>query len=139
MIGQAEALAENRNEDEENIRALGEGWVAEETLAISVYCALRYAEDFSGGLVASVNHSGDSDSTGAVTGNILGAWLGAGAIEEKWTYTLELRKLLLEMADDLCFGCPLDAAHRDCDPRWVKKYVEGRDPGRVDSAPHTEG
>lgn len=129
LVDRAEALAGNRAADVDNIRELGEGWVAEETLAISIYCALRYSDDFSGGIIAAVNHSGDSDSTGAVTGNILGAWLGCGAIEEKWTHTLELRKLLLEMADDLCCGCPLDTSHRGRDPLWVKKYVEGRYPG----------
>ncbi|MCD7715852.1 MAG: ADP-ribosylglycohydrolase family protein [Lachnospiraceae bacterium] len=66
-----------------NIRQLGEGG-AEETLAIAVYCSLRYENDFSKGVIAAVNHNGDSDSTDAVTGNILGAWLGYDVIEEKW-------------------------------------------------------
>ena len=47
---------------------------------ISLYCALRHQDDFSAGIIASVNHRGDSDSTGAVTGNILGALLGYHAI-----------------------------------------------------------
>lgn len=126
LISRAEALAENSAPDEENIRALGQGWVAEETLAIAVYCALRYQDDFSKGVIAAVNHGGDSDSTGAVTGNILGAWLGYEAIEEKWKRNLELRKVILEMADDLCYGCPLKEYHEDRDPRWLRKYVEGR-------------
>ena len=67
------ALADRGGGDRENIRALGEGWVAEETLGIAIYCALRYEKNFSGGIIAAVNHDGDSDSTGAVTGNILGA------------------------------------------------------------------
>ena len=33
----------------ENIRELGEGWVAEETLAIAIYCSLKYQNDFSKG------------------------------------------------------------------------------------------
>lgn len=126
LVEKAAALAENGAPDEENIRALGQGWVAEETLAIAVYCALRHHDDFSGGVIAAVNHSGDSDSTGAVTGNILGAWLGYGAIEEKWKRNLELRDVILEMADDLCYGCPLEEYHEDRDPRWLRKYVEGR-------------
>ena len=79
--------------------------MAEETLAIALYCALRYEHDFSGGLIASVNHGGDSDSTGAVTGNILGAINGYDAIEDKWKTDLELSNVILEMADDLCYGC----------------------------------
>ena len=65
--------------------------MAEETLAIAVYCALKYENDFDRALIAAVNHGGDSDSTGAVTGNILGARLGARAIPEKYLDRLELK------------------------------------------------
>ena len=64
---------EEELDDLEAIRRLGQGWVAEETLAIAVYCAFKYHEDiddFKKALVAAANHSGDSDSTAAVTGNI---------------------------------------------------------------------
>lgn len=44
-----------------------------EILAIAVYCALKYPTDFEKGLIAAMNHKGDSDSTGAVAGNIIGA------------------------------------------------------------------
>lgn len=130
LVDRAEALAGNGADDVDNIHTLGGGWVAEETLAIAIYCALRYSNDFSKAIIAAVNHSGDSDSTGAVTGNILGAWLGYGAIEDKWTRTLELRSIILEMADDLCYGCPLDDYHYDRDPRWERKYVECRYDGK---------
>ena len=102
LINDAIALSENGKEDLFNIHLLGEGWVAEETLAIAVYCALRYEKDFSKGIIAAVNHNGDSDSTGAVTGNILGAMMGYAAIDEKWKTDLELHDLILETADSLC-------------------------------------
>lgn len=102
LVNRAAKLAGNEKEDIENIRELGEGWVAEETLAIAVYCSIRYCDNFSKGVAAAVNHSGDSDSTGAVAGNILGAWLGLEGIEEKWLRDLELRELILTMADSLC-------------------------------------
>lgn len=101
MIDKAAQLAQNDEPDDKNIWSLGEGWVAEETLAISLYCALKYEHDFSAGIIAAVNHSGDSDSTGAVTGNILGAICGYAAIDEKWKTGLELKDILLELADDL--------------------------------------
>lgn len=104
LIRRAVSLARSDTGDLEAIRQLGEGWVAEETLAIAVCCALRYEEDFQGGLTASVNHSGDSDSTGAVTGNILGARLGLRAIPSKYLERLELREVILEVASDLCRG-----------------------------------
>lgn len=100
-IDRALELAAGEGSDAENIRLLGEGWVAEETLAISLYCALRHQDDFSAGIIASVNHDGDSDSTGAVTGNLLGAWLGYEAIGERWTRQLELHDTLLQAADEL--------------------------------------
>jgi len=101
LIEQAVSLAEGAGSDLDNIHALGEGWVAEETLAIAVCCAVRYQDDFSKGLIASVNHCGDSDSTGAVAGNILGAYCGYDAIPDKWKQNLELNDLLLGAADML--------------------------------------
>ncbi len=57
----------------ETLARLGLGWVAEEALAISVWCALVREHDPAQALLLAVNHSGDSDSTGAITGNIIGA------------------------------------------------------------------
>ena len=88
------------------IHRLGEGWVAEETLAIAVYCALKYPDDFEKAIVASVNHNGDSDSTGAVTGNILGASLGYNALPAFYLQDLELEDIILEVAEELYSGIP---------------------------------
>ena len=123
LIDLAIELSENQDSDLNNIHRLGEGWVAEETMAISIYCALRYQKDFSAGVIASVNHKGDSDSTGAVTGNILGALLGYDAIEEKWKTDLEIIDVILEMADDLCHGCRMSEYSDYRDPDWERKYV----------------
>ncbi len=84
--------------------SLGEGWTAEETAAIAIYCALKYFGDFEGALRASVNHHGDSDSTGAVTGNVLGAALGYEAIPQFYKNKLELHDVILHIADDLYRG-----------------------------------
>ena len=83
---------------------LGEGWVADETVAIAIYCSLKYFDDFEKAIIASVNHKGDSDSTGAVTGNMLGAALGYVAIPEFYKEDLELHDVILHVADDLCQG-----------------------------------
>ena len=72
--------------------------MAEETLAIAIYCALKYENDFEKALIASVNHSGDSDSTGAVTGNIMGAILGYDSIPKRYIEKLEMKDLIEEMA-----------------------------------------
>lgn len=123
LIGAAVSLAGNDRPDTENIRRLGEGWVAEETLAIALYCALRYEHDLTGGLIAAVNHDGDSDSTGAVTGNILGAINGFDALGEEWTKDLELLSILLEIADDLRFGCVSADDGSAFTPDWECKYL----------------
>lgn len=90
--------------DVDNIEAIGEGWVAEETLAIAVYCAVKYFDNFEKAVIASVNHKGDSDSTGVVTGNILGAVVGYDAIPEFFKTDLELHDVILHVADDLWRG-----------------------------------
>lgn len=123
IIDLAVELSENTDSDLANIHRIGEGWVAEETLGIAIYCALRYQNDFSAGVIAAVNHKGDSDSTGAVTGNILGALLGYDAIDEKWKKNLELIDIILEMADDLCHGCQMDEYSHYEDPDWARKYI----------------
>lgn len=97
----------SRNESEvdwPNIARLGEGWVGDEALAIAVYCCLRYPHDFSKCIAAAVNHDGDSDSTGAIAGNILGALHGYEALAQNWKENLELHDVILELADDL-YSC----------------------------------
>ena len=104
-----------RNPSPERVEHLGEGWIAEEALAISVYCALVAGDDFAGAVRLAVNHSGDSDSTGAITGNIVGAMLGEGAIPTHWLLQLELRKEITELADDVA------VEYRD-DEEWWRRY-----------------
>ena len=102
IMQKAVQLAETEQNDLSAIHQLGEGWVAEETLAIAVYCAFRYENDFDMALRTAVNHNGDSDSTGAVCGNILGAYIGYNAIPQKYKERLELHDLLGKVADHLC-------------------------------------
>lgn len=129
IIDKAIDLSEHgAQEDLDNIHQLGEGWVAEETLGIALYCALRHQDDFSAGVIAAVNHKGDSDSTGAVTGNILGAKLGYSAIEDKWKKDLELSDVILEMADDLDQGCPISEFGSHWDESWAAKYMDMHKP-----------
>jgi ADP-ribosylglycohydrolase len=82
------------------VEKLGGGWVAEEALAISLYCGL-VATDFEHGIALAVNHGGDSDSTGAIAGNLLGALLGVESIPEGWRRSLELSDVIQQVADDL--------------------------------------
>jgi ADP-ribosyl-[dinitrogen reductase] hydrolase len=61
------------------------------SLAIAL-AAFFNADDFEKGLVWAVNLGGDADTNGAVTGALLGARLGAGAIPERWLSVLDRRE-----------------------------------------------
>ena len=97
-------LADSDMPDLEAIHALGEGWVAEEALAIGLLCSLRHEDDFAGAITSAVNHGGDSDSTGAIAGNIVGAHLGRAGIPQRYLEHLELRDTISKIADDLFTG-----------------------------------
>jgi len=103
-VGLAETCLCSLTTDEvhvRNIETLGEGWVAEEALAIALYCAL-VARDFEHGVRLSINHGGDSDSTGSMTGNLLGCIWGQAGIPARWLEPLELRTEIETVARDLC-------------------------------------
>ena len=104
LCQKAITLADNCSSDLENIETIGEGWTGEETLAIAFYCCIRHFDSFEDAMIAAVNHGGDSDSTGAVTGNILGAAIGYEAIPQFFRDDLELHDVILHMADDLYRG-----------------------------------
>lgn len=101
IINKAINLSKQDINDLDAIHTLGEGWIAEEALAISLYCALKYEHDFEKAITTSVNHNGDSDSTGAITGNIIGAYLGYSKIPNKYLNDLECSDLLEEISTKL--------------------------------------
>lgn len=108
----------------ERVESLGEGWTAEEALAIGVYCAL-VAEDVRHGLLLAVNHGGDSDSTGSVCGNLLGALHGETALPPAWVAELEGRPTILELADDFAMEMtqgPALHAPGVAAPAWLARY-----------------
>ena len=93
-------LAGQEGNTDDHLRQLGQGWIAEEALAIAIYCAMR-SKTFEEGIVLAVNITGDSDSTGSIAGNLLGAMHGIEAIPSHWLESLELRDVITEVADDL--------------------------------------
>jgi ADP-ribosylglycohydrolase/protein-tyrosine phosphatase len=89
----------------EGIESLGGGWVGEEALAIALVCALTVKDgtpaSIADALWRSVVHGGDSDSTGSITGNILGAMFGTQALPATWIEDVELRETIERLAFDL--------------------------------------
>jgi ADP-ribosylglycohydrolase len=109
------------------VERLGGGWVAEEALAIGVYAALAYPEPehFLDALALAVTHSGDSDSTGAICGNILGALHGEIALPAELVYAVEGRGVILQLADDLALEFTQTAKlHSEYGPptAWRERY-----------------
>ncbi|WP_328613237.1 ADP-ribosylglycohydrolase family protein [Amycolatopsis sp. NBC_00355] len=112
------ALAEQGPPTPEKVESLGQGNVGETALSMSVYVALTTA-DADTALLASVNHSGDSDSTGSVCGNLVGAMYGEEALRGSWLDRLELRDVIVELADDALTEFGADAPDED---RWFARY-----------------
>ncbi|MBA7560007.1 ADP-ribosyl-[dinitrogen reductase] glycohydrolase [subsurface metagenome] len=97
----AQKLSISQKTIEESIQTIGEGWVGEEALAISVYCSLKFSDNWGRGTLAAVNHSGDSDSTGSITGAILGTLLGVELIPVKWVRDVEDSDRIKKIACDM--------------------------------------
>lgn len=101
LINKAKEFSKSNIEPLTAIEKLGQGWEGHEAIAISVYCALKEPNNFEKALQIAVNHSGDSDSTGAIVGNILGAHLGLEGLPKKWNNKTELSSELEQLAKDL--------------------------------------
>jgi len=113
-------VAAERDDWRSQLIELGQGWVAEEALAIAVLCAIA-AKNSRGALIAAANHDGDSDSTAAICGNLLGAAEGAETFPADWIRDVELSDMLEALATDLadCLSPDFDAASlADRYPGW---------------------
>ncbi len=133
LTKQAIVLAKSKTPDAEAIAQLGEGWVADEAWAIAIFCAVRYQNNPALAIRAAVNHNGDSDSTGSICGNIIGALLGYDATRHLFCPegrdlgdTLDLGCIILAIATDLASGCPLGNSPRPTPYQqlWHSRYCQ---------------
>lgn len=125
LIVQAIESAHENTSDPVSIESLGGGWTGHEALAIAIYSAIKHKDSFEGAVISAVNHSGDSDSTGAICGNIMGCLLGRRAIPAHFTNNLELLPVIEEMGEDLFTGCIISEYDERNTPekqRWYEKY-----------------
>lgn len=104
------------------VESLGGGWVAEDALAIALYAALVHSRPAGvlDALALSVTHSGDSDSTGAICGNILGALHGEAALPSQLALEVEGRDTILTLADDLVHEFTSDTSRSHGEVRWAE-------------------
>ena len=120
LMKRAMELGKSEVSEQDAIRQLGEGWIGDEALAIAVFSVMRHIDNFEDCIVCAVNHDGDSDSTGAIAGNIIGAILGYSAIPKHFIEILEIEPVLVSIADDLC----ADVSTREVNLRVGDRYVQ---------------
>lgn len=101
LLSQAIELAKEKNPSRQKIEQIGNGFEAHAVLARAVYAALSYEEDYLEGIRLAVNHSGDSDSVGGITGSILGSYLGIYKIPTEMISKVELHNEIETLAADL--------------------------------------
>ena len=103
-------LAEEADNNADAIKKSGQGWTADEAWYIVLYCCIRHLDSVHDAIIAAVNHDGDSDSTGAIAGNIMGAIHSYQSIKNqnlfcpaghKLETTLELLDVILTISDNL--------------------------------------
>ena len=97
-INSAKNLSNKNLQDEEAINLIGLGATGDEAIAISIYSILKNDGNFKGALATAINHSGDSDTTGAITGNIIGAILGSNKIPRSWKEHIQFSNTLCNYA-----------------------------------------
>jgi ADP-ribosylglycohydrolase len=88
-------------------------------LAQVVYAALhgQDATDARRALRIAVNHGGDSDSVGAIVGNILGAQHGPSAIPTEWLDALQQKQHIADMAKSFSENLSPPAAKKHSAPK----------------------
>jgi ADP-ribosyl-[dinitrogen reductase] hydrolase len=82
------ALDAPRDGSPEIVESLGGGWTAEEALSIALYACLA-GKTFDDALQIAVMHSGDSDSTGAIAGNMMGLIDPLASLRHRWAPVIE--------------------------------------------------
>lgn len=109
LIERARELAVAGPPESTALEELGGGWTGDEALAIALVCALTLEAPTADGVRAALwcaaAHSGDSDSTASIAGNLIGAMVGAAALPAAWLDELELRDVIERIAAALSSTC----------------------------------
>ncbi len=92
--------AQKAHSHESAVESLGGGWVGEEALAIALYAVLS-AESYVEAISIAANHSGDSDSTASIAGQLWGAANGLAGMPHDWVSSIDVLLPLLHLARQL--------------------------------------
>ncbi len=84
-------------------RELGNGVEAHNSVLTAIYCFLRNWGSFEESVLYAISLGGDTDTIGAMTGAISGAYHGVEAIPERWKSRLERRDYIEELSEKLWF------------------------------------
>ena len=94
-VGHAGAWAD----EERALAHVGEGWTAEEAVALALYCVIRYPDDYVACVRRAANTNGDSDSIACIAGGIMGARLGLDAVPADWRARCENASYIENLAE----------------------------------------
>jgi len=83
------------------VRELGNGIEAHNSVPTAIYCFLRNWNSFEDSVLYAVSLGGDTDTIGAMTGAISGAYHGFEAIPERWKSRLERGDYVEGLAEKL--------------------------------------
>lgn len=83
------------------MRHIGEGWVAEEAVALALYCVMRYPDNYLDAVRRGANSNGDSDSIACIAGGVAAARLGIEAIPVDWVSHCEKSDYIAALSDRL--------------------------------------
>jgi ADP-ribosylglycohydrolase/protein-tyrosine phosphatase len=128
IIERARKLTKGGRCSLETIVQIGEGWVGHEALAIGLASVLvarePESESVGAGLWVAAAHPGDSDSTAAIAGNLLGAMYGVLPLPGRWLELLEMREVIMQAARDL-FAATVLGSNLDTDayPRVSGRFA----------------
>lgn len=98
---------------------------AAQCLAGAMYACLVSNGDFDTALITAVNHSGKSAAVGAITGAMMGGYLGEKKLPDFYLEGLEVAPALRVLAKDLAKGSPAMGLFST---EWEQKYGLGRPP-----------
>ena len=83
------------------VRELGNGVESHNSVPTAIYCFLRNWSIFEDAVLYAVSLGGDTDTIGAMTGAISGAYHGVEAIPEQWRNKLERKDYIERLAEKL--------------------------------------